>query len=121
VEKEWSSLESGERVPLLKTAFSMTIKGITRCIFDDSFEDQLLVEKVSTAYMSAWGEMEARIKEGSSPPEGSERDVDFEKNRGYLRDVVKGVIDRRREGLGGEHVPFIDNLLQSGVPDDQVY
>jgi cytochrome P450 family 20 subfamily A len=120
VEKEWSSLESGERVPLLKTAFSMTIKGITRCIFDDSFEDQLLVEKVSTAYMSAWGEMEARIKEGSSPPEGSERDVDFEKNRGYLRDVVKGVIDRRREGLGGEHVPFIDNLLQSGVPDDQV-
>ena len=64
---------------------------------------------------------QARIKEGSSPPEGSERDVDFEKNRGYLRDVVKGVIGRRREGLGGEHVPFIDNLLQSGVPDDQVY
>ena len=51
---------------------------------------------------------------------GSERDVEFEKNRQYLRDVVKGVISRRREGLGGEHVPFIDNLLQSGVPEDQV-
>ena len=51
---------------------------------------------------------------------GSERDVEFEKNRQYLRDVVKGVIGRRREGLGGEHVPFIDNLLQSGVPEDQV-
>ena len=58
VEKEWSCLETGEKVPLLKTAFSMTIKGITRCIFDDSFEDQLLVDKVSAAYMSAWGEME---------------------------------------------------------------
>ena len=64
---------------------------------------------------------QTRIKEGSSPPEGSDRDVEFQKNRGYLRDVVKGVISRRREGLGGEHVPFIDNLLQSGVPDDQVY
>ena len=64
MEKEWSSLESGERVPILKTAFSMTIKGITRCIFDDSFEDRLLVEKVSTAYKSAWGEMEVTVAEG---------------------------------------------------------
>ena len=54
------------------------------------------------------------------PEEGSERDVEFKKNRQYLKDVVKGVIDRRREGGGGEHVPFVDNLLQSGVPDDQV-
>ena len=28
-EGKWLSLESGGRVPLLKTAFSMTIKGIT--------------------------------------------------------------------------------------------
>ena len=33
---------------------------------------------------------------------------------------MKGVTSRRREGLGGEHVPFIDSLLQSGIPDDQV-
>ena len=65
--------------------------------------------------------IQTRIKEGVNPPEGSERDIEFEKNKGYLRDVVKGVISRRREGLGGEHVPFIDNLLQSGVPDEQVY
>lgn len=54
------------------------------------------------------------------PDEGSERDVNFQKNRQFLQDVVKGVIDRRREGGSEEHVPFIDNLLQSGVPDDQV-
>lgn len=54
------------------------------------------------------------------PDDGSERDVNFQKNRQFLQDVVKGVIDRRREGASEEHVPFIDNLLQSGVPDDQV-
>ena len=62
VEEEWLGLGSGEKVPLLKTAFSMTIKGITRCIFDESFEDQLLVDKVSAAYMSAWGELEVKTK-----------------------------------------------------------
>ena len=61
------------------------------------------------------------MKEGKDPPKGSERDVEFQKNTAYLRDTVKGAIRRRREGLGGEYVPFIDNLLQSGVPDDQVW
>ena len=61
VERKWLSLESGGRVPLLKTAFSMTIKGITRCIFDDSFEDQVLVDKVSAAYMNAWAEVEVQF------------------------------------------------------------
>ena len=63
VEEEWLGLGSGEKVPLLKTAFSMTIKGITRCIFDESFEDQLLVDKVSAAYMSAWRELEVKDQE----------------------------------------------------------
>ena len=53
------------------------------------------------------------------PEEGSERDLEFKRNRGYLQEVVKGVIARRRKGQGDEHVPFIDNLLQSGVPEDQ--
>lgn len=63
---------------------------------------------------------QTRIKEGVDPEEGSERDLNFLKNRQFMHDVVKGVINRRREGSSEEHVPFIDNLLQSGVPDDQV-
>lgn len=64
--------------------------------------------------------LQKRIREGVDPDEGSERDVNFQKNRQFLHDVVKGVINRRREGASEEHVPFVDNLLQSGVPDDQV-
>ena len=63
--------------------------------------------------------LQKRIKEGVDPPEGSERDTAFKKNRGFMRDVVKAVIAQRKEGGGDEHIPFIDNLLQSGVPDDQ--
>ena len=61
VEEVWCRLGTGDNIPLKKTAFSMTIKGITRCIFDNSFEDQLLVDKVSAAYMSAWGEIEVCV------------------------------------------------------------
>ena len=64
--------------------------------------------------------MQKRVKEGVDPPEGSERDRELQKNVKFLRDVVKRVISQRREGGGEEYVPFIDNLLQSGVPDEQV-
>ena len=64
--------------------------------------------------------MQTRLKEGKVPEKGSERVMEFERNRQYLREVVKNVISRRKEGLGGDHVPFIDNLLQSGVSEDQV-
>ena len=63
--------------------------------------------------------LQKRVKEGVDPPEGSERDVAFHKSREYLHSVVKEVINRRREGKGEEDVPFIDHLLQSGVPEDQ--
>ena len=46
--------------------------------------------------------------------------MDFEKNRQCLRGIVKDAISRHQQGIGEEHVPFIDSLLQSGVPDDQV-
>ena len=32
---------------------------------------------------------------------------------------MKRVLQQRREGEGEEHIPFIDNLLQSGVPEEQ--
>lgn len=58
VEEEWSRLGTGEQIPLKKTAFSMTIKGIARSIFGEAFDDQSVVDKLSNAYMSAWGELE---------------------------------------------------------------
>ena len=62
IEKKWSSLESGERVPLLKTVFSITMKGIIKCMFDESFEDQLLLDKVTAANLSAWKEMAVKLQ-----------------------------------------------------------
>ena len=60
MEEEWSRLGTGEQIPLKKTAFSMTIKGIVRSIFGEAFDDQSVVDKLSNAYMSAWSELEVR-------------------------------------------------------------
>ena len=55
------------------------------------------------------------------PPEGSERQVKFQKHRQFIVDFVRDAIQHRKDGKEGEdeHVPFIDNLLQSGVPEDR--
>ena len=56
------------------------------------------------------------------PPEGSERQVKFQKHRQFIVDLVRDAIQQRKDGKEGEeeHVPFIDNLLQSAVPEEQV-
>ena len=60
MEEAWSRLGTDEKIPLKKTAFSMTIKGIARSIFGEAFDDQSQVDKLSDAYMGAWEEMEVR-------------------------------------------------------------
>ena len=56
------------------------------------------------------------------PPEGSERQVNFQKHHQFIVDLVRDAIQQHKDGKEGEeeHVPFIDNLLQSGVPEEQV-
>ena len=56
------------------------------------------------------------------PAEGSERQIKFQKYRQFIVDLVRDAIQQRKDGEEGEdeHVPFIDNLLQSAVPEEQV-
>ena len=58
------------------------------------------------------------------PPEpgcpGSTREKMFNDYSQQLKDTIQRVITRRQNGEEGESVPFIDALLQSGVPDEQV-
>ena len=63
--------------------------------------------------------MEQRLHVG--PPEpGSERDNVFESNRQMIVDAVLRVVNGRRNGTDSTEIPFIDALLQTQVPDEQV-
>ena len=63
-----------------------------------------------------------RVIESKGDPEpGSERDVAFQRGLQGMRDTVKRILRSRREGRGQTEIPFIDALLQSGVPDKQVW
>ena len=61
-----------------------------------------------------------RINEGVDPPADSQREADFQRNRQYMTDIVKRIVRARREGKDTTELPFIDALLQSGVPEKQV-
>lgn len=60
-----------------------------------------------------------RIAHGPPEPD-SEREAEFQRNLQYLKDTILRIVQARREGKGAEELPFIDALLQSGVPEEQV-
>ena len=63
--------------------------------------------------------MEQNLYVGPPQP-GSTREKMFKDYSQQLRDTIQRVITKRRNGEGEESIPFIDALLQSGVPDEQV-
>ena len=63
--------------------------------------------------------MEQRLHIG--PPEpGSDREKEFNDGVQQIKNIIQSVVDRRRNGEEQENIPFIDALLQSDVPDEQV-
>ena len=63
--------------------------------------------------------MEQRLHIG--PPEpGSDREKEFNDGVQQIKNRIQNVIDRRRNGEEQDDIPFIDALLQSSVPDEQV-
>jgi len=63
--------------------------------------------------------MEQRLHIG--PPEpGSDRENEFNYALQQIKSKLQSIIDRRRNGEEQDDIPFIDSLLQSSVPDEQV-
>ena len=54
------------------------------------------------------------------PEPGSDREKEFNDGIQQIRNIIQSVVDRRRNGEEQENIPFIDALLQSDVPDEQV-
>jgi len=66
-----------------------------------------------------WNEMEQVLRIGPPIP-GSDREKMFKGYSQQLRDVIQEVVRKRQSGEEQESIPFIDSLLQSGIPDEQV-
>ena len=58
VEEAWAVSDTKEHIPLIKSSFSMTIKGIARCIFGKDLTDQDRVNQLTESYMTVWHELE---------------------------------------------------------------
>ena len=63
--------------------------------------------------------MEQNVLVGPPQP-GSAREKMFNDYSQQMKDTIQKIITKRRNGEEKESVPFIDALLQSGVPDEQV-
>ena len=93
------------------STFSRSEKGCSHNL-GMSFKGNFTVVKV-------WNEMEQRLHIG--PPEpGSDREKEFNDGVQQTKNRIQSIIDRRRNGEEQDDIPFIDMLLQSGVPDEQV-
>ena len=63
--------------------------------------------------------MEQRLHIGPPEPD-SDREKEFNDGVQQIRNRLRSVIDRRQNGKEQESIPFIDALLHSGVPYEQV-
>lgn len=64
--------------------------------------------------------MEQQLHVG--PPEkGSEREKQFKESLEKLNKTVLSIVRSRKEGDDTMDIPFIDALLQSAVPEEQVF
>ncbi|XP_065890921.1 cytochrome P450 20A1-like isoform X4 [Dysidea avara] len=115
----WSQLDDNNIVDIKEEFLTMTLKGITRTCYGSMFNDDEEVRKMSNIYQKIWGEMEQNLHVGPPKP-GSEREKLFKVYSQQFRDVMQEAVRKRRSGEEQESVPFIDSLLQSGVPDEQI-
>ena len=58
MEEAWAVGDTKEHIPLIKSSFSMTIKGISHCIFGKNLTDQDRVNQLTESYMTVWHELE---------------------------------------------------------------
>ena len=63
--------------------------------------------------------MEQNVQLGPPTP-GSDREKMFKGYSQQLRGVVQEAVRKRRSGGEQESIPFIDSLLQCGIPEEQV-
>ena len=66
-----------------------------------------------------WQEMEQRLHLGDPSP-GSEREEAFNSGLKVINAKVQQILRERTEGQNVKELPFIDALLQSAVPEEQV-
>ena len=69
--------------------------------------------------LQVWNEMGQRLHTGLPEP-GSDREKKFNNGVQQIQNKLRNIIDKRRNGEEQDYVPFIDALLQSSVPDEQV-
>ena len=60
VEEAWAVGGPKEHIPLVKSSFSMTIKGLLHCIFGNDMTDKSKVHQLTESYFIGWREMEVR-------------------------------------------------------------
>ena len=82
-------------------------------------QSQWQMTQMHVYLLQVWNEMEQRLHIG--PPEpGSDREKEFDDGVKQIQNKIQNIIDRRRNGEDQDDIPFIDALLQSSVPDEQV-
>jgi len=69
--------------------------------------------------VKVWSEMEQTVHTGLPTP-GSDREKMFQDCTQKFRDIIHEVVQKKRSGEEQKSIPFLDSLLQSGAPDEQV-
>ncbi|XP_064627978.1 cytochrome P450 20A1-like [Lineus longissimus] len=119
--EHWSSLSDGETIALKEEMTEMSIKAITQATFGDYFKDESEVKKLHHCYNMIMLTAEHNV-DGSLPEPGTPERAEFDEADSEKDNIIRKMIHHRRATRSlADRKLFIDELLDSDVPEIQLY
>ena len=114
---KWASQPSEQHIALSQHMVALSMKAVALSTLGNGMRDEKHLLEMSRAYHVCWQEEENTLK-GNLPEEGDGRMERFNKNRDYMRDVVKDIIRKRRGQKNKEDHILLDSLMDADFVDD---
>ncbi|GFO36254.1 cytochrome p450 20a1-like, partial [Plakobranchus ocellatus] len=117
--KKWSSKNEQDHIPLSEDTFIFAIRAALLTVLGEYFRDEKLLLSFQNAYEKAWGEMEHRLVDPTTPGKDTQRMKQFDEAVNYMIQTVKKVVQHRKESTQQGQL-VIDDIIEFAESEEIV-
>ncbi len=116
VVKRWAPME---KIEIVSEMYKFFMKAIVTTLFGNIFEDDKGIEELVRLYDNCKVKEEAKYGSDSNTSTSHE-DLDFEQDLKALQDIMKKMLNSRRNSRSDLRFPLIDELLEADYDEDEI-
>ncbi len=116
VVKRWAPME---KIEIVSEMYKFFMKAIVTTLFGNIFEDDKGIEELVRLYDNCKVKEEAKYgSDGNTST--SHEDLDFEQDLKALQDIMKKMLNSRRNSRSDLRFPLMDELLEADYDEDEI-